>query len=529
MSYRKNAFVVVILLSAVHSSAVPPPQILEKPRIIVPQLRGGIPGSAGPIAIPSGRSVNNKGEHIRLLNGDLFRGKFIAYDPKRGLRWKHPHVDSELLIAPESLATLAFESTPQPENSQQYACKIKLVNGDVLSGELALMENGELVLDTWYAGKLTINQAAITSIVPGYTKDKIYFNGPSDTKNWSQTNGIWKLQNRSFSTASSGAMLGRHIDNTPKRAAINFEIDWNSSLNLYVNFRTDKLNSYSACNGYCLRLTQTYVYLYRYTFDNGAGRGKRLGTSSVRINLNGANRNARVSIKVDENNSLVALYINEKFISKWVDTGGFAGKGNGLLFSSRTTNRIQLSQINVTQWNGNLPGQSKTVSGNAKDDFVLFTNDDSISGNLKSIKEGQMKIKTSFGELPIPLEKVDIICMAKEGRWTSPTMNPLIKSKTTPFVRPPLVQASLFGRNTMTFSIKEWKNGNVTVQSPYFGSAVVNAAAIQSAVFNFRLSHTTSNSNLKPNQTKGAAIPNLGLNINPLLNNREIHREIKPR
>ena len=473
MSHKKIAFVAVILLPAVHSRAVPPPQILEKQmvdRVIVPQLPGGIP-VPGPIAIPSKRSVNTKGEHVQLLNGDLFRGKFIGFDPVKGMRWKHPHIDSELLIAPKSVAKLAFEMTSPPTNARRQACKIKLVNGDSLSGELLRMENGKLVLDTWYAGELTINQNAVTSLVPGHTKDKVFFSGPTDKKKWTQTNGTWKLQNRSFSTASSGAMLGRHIDNTPKRAAIDFEIDWASSLSLYVNFRTDKLNSYSACNGYCLRLTQTYVYLYRYTFNNGAGRGQRLGTSSVRINLNGANRNARVSIRVDERNRLIALYINDKFISKWVDTGGFAGKGNGLLFSSRTTNRIGLSQIRVSEWNGNLSGQNKTVSGNAKDDFALFTNDDSISGNLKSISDSQMKIKTSFGELSIPLEKVDVIYMAKEN------------AKAT-LATTQAAHLSLHGKNTMTAQINEWKDGKVILQSPVFGKAILEAAAIQSATFN---------------------------------------------
>ncbi|SVC54478.1 uncharacterized protein METZ01_LOCUS307332, partial [marine metagenome] len=161
MSHKKIAFVAVILLPAVHSRAVPPPQILEKQmvdRIIVPQLPGGIPG---PIAIPSRHSVNTKGEHVQLLNGDLFRGKFIGYDPVKGMRWKHPHIDSELLIAPKSVAKLAFEMTSPPTNARRQASKIKLVNGDSLSGELLRMENGKLVLDTWYAGELTINQSAI--------------------------------------------------------------------------------------------------------------------------------------------------------------------------------------------------------------------------------------------------------------------------------------------------------------------------------------------------------------------------------
>ena len=522
MSYKKTAFVTVMLMTAVYLGAVPPPQILEKQimlgwnGLLQPgHLPGGMPGSAGSIAIPSGPSVNTKGEYVQLLNGDLFRGKFIGYDPAKGLRWKHPHIDSELLIAPGSLRTLAFETTAPPENARQHTCKIKLVNGDALSGELIQMENGKLVLDTWYAGELEIDQATITTLVPGFTKAKVFFDGPSDKKNWAQSNGAWKLQNRSFSTTSSGAMLGRNIDNTPKRAAINFEVDWTSSLNLYVNFRTDKLNSYSACNGYCLRLTQTYVYLYRYTFNNGAGRGRRLGTSSIRINLNSANRNARVSIKVDEGSRLMALYINDKFISKWVDTGGFAGKGNGLLFSSRTTNRIQLSQIRVTEWNGNLPGQNKTVSGNAKDDFVLFTNDDSISGKLQSIKEGRMKIKTSFGELPVPLEKVDVIYMAKD------------RAKATP-AGAGSVRVALHDKAIMTLQIKEWKDGKVTVQSSIFGKAILDAAAIQSVTFTIGTTRTSSTGNTKPTAPR-LVNPRFQQNVDPFRNIIELQQKINPR
>ena len=327
----------VIVAIAIHSKAVPPPQPIEKQivdRIIVPQLPGRAPGSAGTIAIAHGRSARIKGEYAKLINGDLLHGKFIGHDQAKGLRWKHPYVDAELLINPGCVANMALKTIDPPADAKRHACKVKLVNGDEISGELKQMKSGKLLLNTWFADELAIDQRVIISLTPGYTKDKFFFDGPSDKKNWTQTNGTWKLQNGSFSTTSSGAMLGRHIDNTPKRAAINFEVDWAASLSFYINFRTAKLNSYSACNGYCLRLTQTYVYLYRYTFNNGAGRGRRLGTSSVRINLNGANRNARVSIKVDEANRLVALYINGKFISKWVDTGGFAGKGYGLMFSS---------------------------------------------------------------------------------------------------------------------------------------------------------------------------------------------------
>jgi hypothetical protein len=46
----------------------------------------------------------------------------------------------------------------------------------------------------------------------------------------------------------------------------------------------------------------------------------------------------------------------------------------------------------------------------------------------------------------------------------------------------------------MTVQISEWKDSKITLQSPVFGEAILDAAAIQSAVFNLgrSLSPTSS-------------------------------------
>ncbi len=88
-------------------------------------------------------------------------------------------------------------------------------------------------------------------------------------------------------------------------------------LNLYVNFLTDNLNSYSSGNAYCLRINTSYAYLYRYKLKNGAGNGRNVG-SNVRINLNTLGNHARFSIRVDRKKNSIALFVNEKFIKHWI-------------------------------------------------------------------------------------------------------------------------------------------------------------------------------------------------------------------
>jgi hypothetical protein len=238
------------------------------------------------------------------------------------------------------------------------------------------------------------------------------------------------------------------------------------------------LNSYSACNAYSLRINQTYAYLYRYTRN----RGSRNIGGNVRINLSkvAGKRRINIAFKVDKKKREFALYVNGQFKQKWKDNqADFAGKGNGLLFTTRSANLIRVSNIHIQEWNGSLPGQSKVAATNGKEDFVVFNNEDSITGKLISIKGGQMKFKTTFAELPIPLENVDTIHLSKGGIKTPP-------------IPAGSMRVTLKGKGTLTLQIKEWKNGKITATSPIFGETTLDANALRSVEFNLGKPRTTT-------------------------------------
>ena len=170
----------------------------------------------------------------------------------------------------------------------------------------------------------------------------------------------------------------------------------------------------------------------------------------------------------------------------------FAGKGKGLLFSSRSANPIRISQIRVREWNGNLPGQNKVSAGDGKEDFVMFNNEDSITGSLVGIKEGQMRFKTSFAELPIPLENVDIIHLSKEGIQSMP-------------IPPGSMRATLKGgKGRLTFKIEQWNDGKITVISTTFGRTIIDAVALRSVEFNLGKSRTAAV--MQPSRTTTSSV-----------------------
>ncbi|MBT5322375.1 MAG: hypothetical protein HOL43_08425, partial [Verrucomicrobiales bacterium] len=494
------------------AKAVPPPRLAKGPAPVpVPNIalakqpflippRNGIPGT---VTIPSKnprRAIIE--EHLLTRSGETFRGKFLGYDPAEGLKWSHPDFLPKVIhFLPNRVSLLNFKMGPLPSHAKHHNCQIELSNGDTIAGDLVRMENEKLILNTWYAGELTINTAHIKSLKPGFSSAKVFFEGPKNTKNWTFNNGqngglplrmipqlpleqqrqlkeraaqaakgpTWKLTDGVFESTTSNSMVGRQMKEMPARSSTEFDVEWTGSLNLYVNFLTDSLTSYSMCNGYCLRLTQSYIYLYRYNFNNNAGRGGRVG-NNVRVNLASLQGNAHIALKMDAKKKTIALFINDILIQKWENLGDFPSDENGLLFTSRTTSRMKLSHIRVTDWNGNLPEANTKAKSEPKNDYVLLNNADHITGELTGIANGKLQLKSDFGEMAIGLEKIGMIHRATERVKAIPT--------TTGMTR-----AIFKGEGSMAMNITGWKDGKVTATSPIFGKASFDAEVFQSIDF----------------------------------------------
>lgn len=488
------------------TEAVPPPQLIKGPppniamgkRLIVPA--NGMPGP-GAVNIPSRkprRAITE--EHLLTRSGETIHGTFKGFDANMGVTWSHPDfLPAVVQFLPDRVSRLNFKVAPLPARARQHSCQVELPNGDRIAGDLMRMDDGKLILNTWYAGELAVNTAHIKSIQPGTAATKVFFEGPKDAKNWTFTNlqnarvplnilpnipqaqqqllkermaqaakgPNWKLANGTFESSSSNAMVGRHMKETPGRSSTEFDLEWSGSMNLYINFLTDSLNSYSQCNGYCLRLNQSYVYLYRYNFNNGAARGARVGNNVRITNLRG---NAHVAIKLDKPKKTIALLINGVLVQKWANLGELPGDGNGLLFTSRTTNRMKLSRIRVTEWNGALPEPKNKAQAEIKEDLVILHNSDHMTGQVLGIAEGKLHFKSAFGEMKISLEKVREIHRATSRVKPVPAMAGLGR-------------AIFKEAGSLAMKITGWKNGKVTASSPLFGEAAFDATAFEAIDF----------------------------------------------
>ena len=169
-------------------------------------------------------------------------------------------------------------------------------------------------------------------------------------------------------------------DSGPKRFDVarpvlfEFDFQYLGYFNLGINIFADQIKNEYSGNSYSLRLDQNNAYLYR--IQNGST--SNLGNAQSQLS---GRTECRVTLLVDKPAKTIALLINDRLVNKWEDgRGAFAGKGNGVLFTSRNNSAMRISRIRIREWDGALPNGDNDVVGNGKEDYVRFTNGDGFRG-----------------------------------------------------------------------------------------------------------------------------------------------------
>ena len=475
--------------------------ILPAISLISPALQAARPPM---ITLSAMSKAGGSVEAIYMLNGDIISGKFVKFDPKIGLIWEAAGIKPALQIDPAGIDRVTFKGQPPAKASQS---RILLNSGNELTGKIEIVDADKVVINSWYAGRLEFKRTAIKAIIPARGgSGQVTFNGPKSEKNWvfstaknaggrkgilippkvipgnlpkkNVPSGMFQFKANSFESTGSGAMVGREVE-FPDKSITEFDLDWKTPtgrssayFNLNVNFFSDNLKSGSNGNSYSLKLSQTGASLSRHEMQDGEPVSNRLG-SNARVNLTGIGSRARFSFRVDRKKRTFILFINGQKICNWKDKGEFAGKGAGLVFTSRASYPVRISNISIKEWDGSLPVSFKDTLGSPKEDFLRLANDDTMSGSVISVRENIIHLKTiSFGDVNVPLNRTGLIQFAGNN---APINEKLPKG---------VVTAKLKGYGSLTFSLKSWKDGELEVESPDFGTATIDGTIVESITFN---------------------------------------------
>ena len=444
------------------------------------------------MTVPALGKASANVEAVYMLNGDIISGKFLKFDPKVGLVWEANNIQPAIQIDPAGIDRVTFNSTT---SVQPGLSRVLLANGDSISGQVDLLDAERVVMSKTPAGQLELKRSHLKSIIPATTgSGRIVYAGPVSDKEWvfgtskkangnvpfaakPSGNGKFAFNANAITSTGSGATAGREVE-FPDKALIEFDLDWstqgrNSSyFSLNVNLFTDNLKSPSNGNAYALKLSQTGANLARQSKEGEDFVSDRLG-ANARVNLTGIGARARFSLRANKKARTFFLSINGVQVANWKDKEEFAGKGKGLLFSSRAPYPIKISNIRISEWNGSKPVAVTGVNASPKQDTIRLVNDDTVTGTITRIEDGKIRIKSSFGEVNVPWSKSGLVQFAGGSEGNS---NQKLQKG--------LTRATLQGAGNLDFRIISWQEEKLEVESPVFGRVTLNGAMVESINFN---------------------------------------------
>lgn len=401
---------------------------------------------------------------LQFFNGDMLRGVLRSIAPPAGVRWEHPDSRPLLEFQLANVAMITLGTPVTADSKGRNTCRVRLTNQNELLGDLVTLDADTVVLDTWYAGKITLQRKMVQSLNTTSGSQALTYEGPTGLEGWTigRGQGGWKYQNGTF-TAVQPTSIGRDIK-LPALANIEFDLNWRGYLQFMIGIYADHFEGYGG-NCYMLQLNNNYVSLQSIRANSG---GNNLGQTEI-PNLYQKSK-VRIGLRVNKEEKIIALLVDGSLVKQWRDPGQFAGQGTGIFFFHQGQGLVRVGNIKATTWDGKIEDLPR-ATGKSKEDVVTMANNDKVSGALEGIRDGKITFATSYAKLEIPMQRVSQIEMSGE-KTSEVTKNPND------------IQVFFADRGNVTFVLESWNEQQVIGASPSFGKLKFATAALRQIQFN---------------------------------------------
>ena len=164
----------------------------------------------------------------------------------------------------------------------------------------------------------------------------------------------------------------------------------------------------------------------------------------------------------------IGLLIDGGLVKDWIDSDSFAGTGTAIRFVHQGQGAVKLSNIKVTEWDGQFDDPI-SITPNKTQDIARLRNGDRVPGAVKSIHNGKMKVEAPGNTLDIPMSRVKQIEFAGN--------NPPKKNSTN------LVRAFFTNGGSLTFELQKWTPDALLAKSENFGTITFKPNAFSRILF----------------------------------------------
>lgn len=398
---------------------------------------------------------------LKFKNKDSLHGKMISLQPGKGILWKSDDTADDILFSMKNVKEIKLGNYIPGKNNNT---SVLLTNGDNLEGKLISLDKDKLILDSSYGGSIKINRHMINSIFPGESNTGLLYKGPNDISEWEipkgRNSGEISIADNTL-VMNGYCSIGRDMK-LPDMAKIEFNFENSGNCQMQVLFFSDKVVSYPK-NCYVLYLSSSYIYLQSY---GPQGRSGNLGNVSCRQLRSGK---GKITLLLDRKDKKYSLLVNDTMIKQWVESRE-PPAGTKVSFTNQSQGTIKIKNLEVSSWNGKVPGSNESKESSEKD-IVTFINGDQVTGILQSIKNNETLFKTEYAELKIPLKRIKQILTASENQHRARRNAGDVR-----FLFP--------NGNKLTMELAHIKEGKIFGQSENFGDITLNQNAFKSIKLN---------------------------------------------
>lgn len=417
---------------------------------------------------------------IRFANQDQLSGELESFAKDR-LFWNSPIQTKPAAFWLKEVLDLTLPAET-PIIKANHEATLDLARGDSVRGQIASVTDDSVELDTWFAGRMKFPRVMVRD-VKITDRPELLFRGPSSMEGWTQSvePEAWRFQSGAFRSVSAGS-IGRDVE-LPDEFRISFDAAWRDSFNLAVILFSDNVSSESPDNGYEISFRRRSVNLQRCGSHNFIGQAQ-----AAELN---EDEKARIEFRASARTKNICFYINGKLIEVWTDQAmEKESLGRGIQFISQDNGPIRISGIEVASWDGVLdetPRRNAFANRFRELDFrnepqkeepekadagrMLLRNGDSIAGEVLSIWDGVITLKTSFDEVKLPVARFRSIAL-KEASLEEP------KRENGD------VRAWFMDGTSLVFRLEEMGNGRIRGYSQNFGTVDFDEKAFAKLEFN---------------------------------------------
>lgn len=336
---------------------------------------------------------------------------------KKTLQFSSPAIKGTATLKTEQLLDLQFDHEDKETEADHYALTTikhrynEEPPQDTIRGEFVGLDNQFITLDTWYAGPLKLKRSMVEGLNI-YQNSPRLFNGPSSFEGWTTSEGKiednWIFKQRSFISKNSRT-IARKIE-FGEKMKLSIKVAWKNSPQFYVGFFANTAKANYSPRGYNLRIQTGYIQLYRRGPEGNQMDLFSEGHSGLR-----EQENAVFDFYIDRNPSgKNGLYIDGQKLTEWQDTNDLKGFGDWLVFTPQNNRPMKISDIIVSQWDGQLPADDETAEDTGSEEIfkglsgqrIDLANGDAILGEITSVEEGRAHLKTDLGAMQVPIPRI---------------------------------------------------------------------------------------------------------------------------